>query len=249
VAISFVAAGAVVQAFGPGTTPLAVAVPSGVANGDLLLLFSCRTGSSGSGAFNTPAGWINIPQLTMNTLTNARHSFAAYRVANSEPASYNLSTLDPDNESGGAVMLAYRGVDTSTQLDATPVGDITQNDTNNGDPPSITTATNNAWVVCFDYTRPTGDTTAFTPPSGYTERVDSVGSDFQISVADKLVASAGAEDPGAFGTGGSGGVNDHIVGTLALRPAAAGGAGTIPAMFMGSNLGKKLLINGGSLKC
>lgn len=248
-AISFVAAGAAAEASGPGTTPLSVAVPSGVADGDLLLLISCRTGSAGSGAYTTPSGWTNIAPFTMSTTTNSRHSFGAYRVANSEPASYSLSTAAAAAENWGAVMLAYRGVDASTQLDATPVGDITQNDANSGDPPSITTVTNDAWVVCFDFVRTGNDLTAFTPPSGYTERVDTASSIlFDIGIADKLVASAGAENPGTFGTGGSGNINDHIVGTLALRPSVAGGSGIVPSIVMGSNLGK-LLINAGMLKC
>jgi hypothetical protein len=252
VAITFVAAGAAAEASWIGTSPLAVAVPSGVTAGYLLMMFSCRTGTSGAGAYVTPSGWTNIAALTMSTGTAARHSFAAYRVAgSSEPVSYNLTTLDGSNiENWGAVMIAYRGVDSSTQLDATSVGDITQGDTNNGDPPSITTVTNSAWVVCFNYVRTGGnDLTAFTPPTGYTERVDTASSTlFEIGIADKEVAVAGAENPGAFTTGGAGSVNDHIVGTLALRPAAAPGGGTAPAMVMGCNLGK-LLINGGSIKC
>jgi hypothetical protein len=248
VAITFVAAGATVGASSPGTSPIAVAVPSGVANGAVLLMISCRTGTAGSGAYSTPSGWVNIPAWTISSGTAARHSFGAYRVASSEPASYNLTTADPAEEVWGAVMLAYRGVDSSTQLDATPVGDITQVDTNNGDPPSITTVTNGAWVVCFDWVRNGGDLTAFSPPSSYTERVDNV-STFLIGVADRAIAVAGAENPGAFGTGGVGGTNDHIVGTLALRPAAAAGGGSGPAIFKGVNLGKNLINGGGLIKC
>jgi hypothetical protein len=249
VAITFVAAGAAVEASDVGTNPLAVAVPSGVTAGDLLLLFSCRTASSGAGAYNTPSGFTNIAELTLSDTNPSRHSFVGYRVATSEPASYNITTADVNPENWGAVMVAYRGVDTSSPLDATSVGDVTQENTNNGDPPSITTVTNNAWVVCFNYVRTTNDLTGFTPPTGYTERVDTSSSSlFEIGIADKAVAVAGAENPGAFSTGGSGSINDHIVGTLALRPLAAGGGGVAPAMFMGSNLGKSL-INSGLLKC
>jgi hypothetical protein len=248
VAITFVAAGAATGNSSPGTSPLTVAVPSGVANGDLLLLISCRTGTSGSGAYNVPSGWTNIAALTMSTGTAARHSFAAYRVASSEPASYQLSTADVAEEVWGAVMLAWRGTDTSSPLDTTSVGDITQVDTNSGNPPSITTVTNDAWVVCFNYVRSNSDVTSFTPPTSYTERVDAVSSTFVIGVADRAIAVAGAENPGAFTTGGVGNTNDHIVGTLALRPLAAGGGGVAPAMFMGVNLGKSL-INSGLLKC
>jgi len=246
VAITFVGAGTVAGQYGPGTTPIAVDVPSSIAAGDLLLMISGRNTTSGAGAYSTPAGWINIPEWTMSTGTNSRHSFGAYRIATSEPASYDLTTADLDDQSWGAVMVAYRGVDASTQLDATPVGDITQNGTASPNPGSITTVTNDAWVVCFAWSRD-GDVSSWTPPTGYTERVEDTAL-FYVSVADKAVAVAGAENPGAFGTGG-GGTDHHTVGTLALRPVVAGGAGTAPAIFMGVNLGKNLINGGGLIKC
>jgi hypothetical protein len=136
------------------------------------------------------------------------------------------------NSSGGSGLVGFavvavvlRGVDTSTPEDA--------NETfaglsagNQPDSPSITTVTDGALVISAIHARVLD--ASVTAPSGYTNQVDiaSDGSfvDHTTAIASALVASAGAENPGAWSNWTTT-FSDGTAATLAIRPAAAGGSG------------------------
>ena len=119
-----------------------------------------------------------------------------------------------------AVYAAYvlRGVDTANIMDAALV--LTSRvTTDNPDPDSITTVTDDAWVIAAVVQRYHATATAF--PSGYTNtatagRVDT--NRFGVSVATSEIASFGAENPGAFTI--SVGSSLQAAYTIAIRPAS-----------------------------
>lgn len=123
-----------------------------------------------------------------------------------------------------AMVRVYRGVNGTTPLDGVTPTTATVINGCSVDPAAINTATNNAWVVAFA----TGGNNDATPatdftagPSGYSNFYANGGaSGFGpiLGSADKLVTSAGSEDPGAF-TGVSGTADSAGAVTISLRPA------------------------------
>lgn len=139
--------------------------------------------------------------------------------------------------SGGAsanrVGLTYvlRGVDTTTPEDATTTTN-TGGDTGRADPPSITTATNNAWVLAF---AASADTT--TPTNALTNYSNLVGIGFGSSsaavvVCSREITSAGAEDPGIYTDFQTTATRSWSAATVAARPAAGGGPAFIGYMSL-----------------
>jgi hypothetical protein len=121
-----------------------------------------------------------------------------------------------------AVATVFRGVDTTTAIDAT----ITIADGGSGSPdsPSITTVTDGAGVISAMGLFNTLDTSV-TAPSGYGDQVDIAGDDSADATAGLAwltKVSAGAENPAAWTN-----VTSGLWGaaTIALRPAGAGAAG------------------------
>lgn len=121
---------------GTALTSVTNNVPTGVADGDLLLWSLSVSGTTPANP-SPPAGW-STWQATFGNGSNIEVTIF-YRIASSEPASYTISGLTAARWTG--IMSAYRGVDTTTPQDATPV---TATGTS---APSITTVTDNAWVV------------------------------------------------------------------------------------------------------
>lgn len=87
----------------------------------------------------------------------------------------------------------------------------------NPDGPSITTVTNNAWVLSL-ISNHLGSTTASAAPSGYSNLISVGAVDSNPSaVAGATIekATAGAEDPGAFTMT----ANDWVIWSVAIKPA------------------------------
>jgi hypothetical protein len=140
----------------------------------------------------------------------------SYKIASSEPA--NL-TADHSGtaQDYSAQAHTFTGVDTTTPLDGvTPTVGTPTVDSTTFDPAAVTTNTDNAWVCSaiaihgYNGTSPTG-------PSGYTVYTSpSNGSgDLRIGLACKLVATAGSEDPGTWGSLGT--FSDTVGITFAIR--------------------------------
>lgn len=87
--------------------------PTGVQDGDLLIMI----GASNEGAWNTfPSGWTQLAVSTDATTPNAFRAYMWYKVASSEGASYNFGSTTASGSGAPMVglMVAYRGVDTSS---------------------------------------------------------------------------------------------------------------------------------------
>lgn len=133
------------SAFASGTAALSVGAVSGVQAGDLLLLFV----ESENQAVSTPAGgWTQVTSSPVSTGTAAAAGAVRltvfYLVASGADST---TTVADSGDHTCAIKIAYRGVDTTTPFDATPVAGTKTPATTTATFPAITTATDNALVV------------------------------------------------------------------------------------------------------
>jgi len=209
------------------STAITITKPSGTVDDDLMVLFVCADNSDDdtpSPAFDLPGGWTTIFDQ-VETAGRGRGFALAYKKASSEGANYAITHnfTTPSTTEMNGVILSYSGVDTTTALDqTTPAADVTLN-TTTPDPPSITTTTANAMVVCGCMTTGTVGS-AYDPPAGYTERADVDFDHTGLAVAEFLNVGADAENPGTFTHTNGQSTDDSIAWTLALKAAAAAGA-------------------------
>lgn len=226
-AISFVGVGAIASANSLiGTTGQVADVPSGVVDDDFLIIFSHNNGSVGT--FDALTGWTKQTAIDGQYTAGTDFEIAIYtRVASSEPANYTVTHSDTVGEQWSTAMVAYRGVDTSTPLDVTPISGHRSDVLNKASPNvdafnSITTVTNDAWVLAFEAVTH-DEITSNADPSGYTNRFRNIGLSHpqrQMQLWDTIKATAGAEAPGAPAYTSSGTIADASLITMALRPAA-----------------------------
>lgn len=146
---------------------------------------------SGTSAPTTPTGFTSIiDQAASNG--NLR---AVYCVNPGASISYTNGHATRDM---AYIFRSYRLVDTASVLSGTAT------ETSSENPPSMTTSHNNAMVVACVYVSDTNNTSV-TAPSGYGElsviNSNDPDGDSQsciIGIANKIVPTAGAENPGAF---------------------------------------------------
>jgi len=123
------------------------------------------------------------------------------------------------NEQTAGVLQVWRGADATTPLDAGPASAA---GTGNPDSPEITTVTDGALVFSLGMLDDLNIADSITAPTGYTDLLahDNTSSvDNACSMmASFEKASAGAENPGAFGASGS---DPWDAATIAFRPSAA----------------------------
>ncbi len=189
---------------------------SDIAVGDLVLFFGAEDGVNQSAP---TGGWTAIPGLqTQPDNDNAPDSAAYYKIATgtSETAS-GLSGTNPTY-----IMVAFRGVDTSTPFDVNAV----ENTASSGLPnsPSITTVTDGCLILSVGIIDDDNVAETINLPDGY-ERIkilDDQGSSNSsgtfgntIAISGKQQFTAGSEDPPAF-TGSGDDENKGF--TIALRP-------------------------------
>jgi hypothetical protein len=93
---------------------VSLSVPSGVQNGDFMLLMIVGYGTGGlAGVPQTPSGWTLVGLAPSGATGNNVNAGLYQRVANNEPASYTISVLGGDAFINGD-MTAWSGVNTST---------------------------------------------------------------------------------------------------------------------------------------
>lgn len=198
--ISFVnSSTAVTSTHGSGSTPITINVPSGIADGDVMLL--ALANSAGYATNTTPTGWISIGQCigAYNYGTSSDLSDLVsqlwYRIASSEPTSYTVTA----NASAllSAVIVAYSGVRNPYPIDLTGVTASTSAASTTGVAPYSLPQVRSDNLIVNVYTAG-GDTTAtFTmtgPTSPWTQRAQALtanGSTFNagITVAELLDAT------------------------------------------------------------
>jgi hypothetical protein len=128
------------------------------------------------------------------------------------------SSVDIDDDgdtarASGALVYVLRGVDTSQPYDANAILGVASGAVNSAE---ITTVTNGAWVITFGGS--TALDTTVTAPTNYENQLDITGNDTTNDItmvgATRLIASAGAENPGAWTMSSAG----HIHCVIAVRP-------------------------------
>ena len=196
------------------TSPSSVTI-SDIAVGDLVLFFGAEDDENQSAP---SGGWTSIPGLgTQPDNDNAPDSSAFYKIATG--TSETASGLSGTNTT--YIMVALRGVDTTTPFDVNAV----QNSASSGLPnsPSITTVTDGCLILSVGIIDDDNAAELIDIPAGYrflkvfddegTSGTGTTGNTIAISGKQQFVA--GSEDPPAF-TGSS--TDDNKGYTIALRP-------------------------------
>ena len=211
-AIAFGAAGTILNQ--SSSTSWAVPYPATVNEDDLLVLFMSTKGQ----AVDTPTGWTQVYQET--TVSNPKGGIWIKVADGTE--SGNLSVSLPSAGVGSAIIVSYTGVDPTTPQDATATSVSSTSNTTVIVNPSITIATDGAWLVYC------GTANSFsvtgTGQTGSTERAD-----FGDGSGDTNSQKSGAlYDDGPEGTGASGTRTVTLSASragwgamLALRPATS----------------------------
>lgn len=205
-----------------------VTMPVGTAQNDLSLAIEFGESSAGNETLSmVTTGYTQLADLFADDTHDA--NLGVYqKIQGATPDTTAVFTGFGDaSEVHLGCVRVYSGVDTTTPIDAT-----TTTTAGSGgplvNPPSITTVTNNAVVVAMGGAGAGSDAT-LTAPTGYTDELSFADNDGSLFVrlisAEKLVATAGAEDPGSFGDSG-GAQAAMAAATVAVRPA---GGGTITA--------------------
>lgn len=210
---------------GANTATIAPAWPAGTASGDVAYLFWVMVNTATP---NVPTGFTQVAANDMNGSGRTR----IYRkvLSATESGSLTLSNTTSLANRQSAVLTVYRGVLNSTPEDSTPsfrsesVAGTTHAN------PSETTTVAGCVIVTSVFERSTTGTNAWTPPSGYVERGDTlalaVGSGGTITaVADDLASKAiGTYTPGVWTSGNGFSTINVSTYTMALReaPAATG---------------------------
>ncbi len=153
-------------------TSIAVALPAGVAEGDLLVAVGTRGNAGGTQTIGPPSGW---NRHTERTLSGSRAVIFTRRATASEPTSYTFSNPTGDNISIG--LGAYRGA--SRVLAA---NDLVLEDSASPSGPALAAVVGNKRVLVWAAAN-SGD--AYSTPTGVTERIDSLG----VAVQDIDVAA------------------------------------------------------------
>lgn len=182
-------------------------LPTGLEEGDLVLLVAT---SDAEDPPYRPSGYTNI----YDERPGSTGALACYKFMGASPDTF-ISGLN-DNDRTPYIAMVFRGVDTTTPLDVA----YTQSSTAASgmpNPPSITTVSDGCMIVAVGHLD--DDDITATAPSGYTlAATKNTGAEAGATVmaAYLLQTTAGAEDPGVFGGGGS---DENEARTLALRPA------------------------------
>lgn len=154
---------------------VAVNVPTGTTNGDLLL--AAASVSLGA-TITAPAGWTLIrSDNNGGVAASSIKTSLYYRVASSEPASYTWAATEG---SASAIRLrviqaAYSGIDTTNPIDSNS-GQCTvpAGSTNQVTSPTVTPTITNGFLVAVWANNASGATT-FTEPGGMSSDLDSGG--------------------------------------------------------------------------
>lgn len=210
------------------STTITINLPSGVAENDVVIV-GVISAATTDRTFTEPTTgtWTKDPatDLYANDVLDVNAATFWKRMGATPDTSVTITCdLSTVLES---LIVAYRGVDTTTALDATTT---TATGTNGGtpDPASITTATNGAEVVVFAFS---SEPDALTnPPTNYGNLASNTSASGARNImhASRNITTAGAENPGTFANVVGDGSDSWAAMTFALRP-AAGGAYTLDA--------------------
>lgn len=216
-----------------GTGNVTVTFPGGVLQDDLVIVNQTNARTTDQAMSLVSTGYTNRADLYSNDNNDVNMGVWTKFMGAIPDTNVVVTGSGSGTNFSAAQVQIWRGVDTTTPMDATPTT-ATGTNTDVPDPPSITTVTANAQVIALGGTTVGTTAPTITAPSGYTnltsQTADVSGSGFWTGVmmASKTVASPGAENPGTFG-GMSGLTTEAWAAvTLALRPAVVAPASMPP---------------------
>lgn len=223
-AISFVGSEVAGVTTHPPATDLDVNVHASELDDDTLIAFGHKNDNNGD--ISNVTGLTRATVLDrISTAGDDKTTAAFSRVASSEPASYAFQHSDSGNEEFAFSINIFRGVHADIYDVAPDSAHIAEgtDDSTPGPHAEITTVTDGAWVLaCLALTNSEVNTPG--APSGYTLITSHTIHNRQVYVAYKLVATAGAETPGAWTHSVSANTAESIMYTIALKPAGVAGA-------------------------
>jgi hypothetical protein len=190
-------------------------------DGDLLLWV---ISNGNTNLISPPTGWIDLASFAS---PGADALMVWYRIAASEPASYDSGSRGAASGRCSGIMIAYSGVDQTTPFDVTTPTPIAGTTTTTC--PAITPTTSGAWVLAFAAALVGVGVVNAVYTSSNTTIDQSATSTSGASTNNVSAVSHAAWSSGAFTPllTCSQATTRGIGGTAALRPAAGGGGPTI----------------------
>ena len=166
---------------GPSVTSRSPSVPSGTADGDLMLAVVMV--ELADATITAPGGWTLLFKTALSTRTHTQAVY--YRTASSEPASYTWSWSSAEC---GVAILTYRNAAVPTNYNS----QVNNTSTANCQSPSLTVSAIGSlalWIGSSMYG------TTWSPPANYTERLDqrtsTASTNMSMSVAERLFTATG----------------------------------------------------------
>jgi hypothetical protein len=231
---------------GASATGVTLSEPAGTQEDDLILVIVKNDATTSN--WTPPADFTQIDQATG---TSNQRFWIGYKVRGATTGSGYSFTHDfgAGTHTAGQLVV-YRDENTSTPLDVSYVQANHKTDSVDDlsyAPSAITTTTNNAWVVIMSGWSGGPGTVSWAGISGYTtDATLEGGSGRNLNTISKLVATAGTETPGSFGTTGDAG-EDGTSFTLAIRPGTTStGGDDLISYALTDSLGETSVSYGGS---
>jgi hypothetical protein len=200
---------------GNNPTSNSFSLPGGWAAGDTAIFWWYTYADTKT--FTPPSG---VTQKQQASSSGYGRLYIGYRVLQSGDSTFSWSASSVSNSTTIWGTSVFRGVDgTGDPFEAQSGAPATFTNVNDPNPPSVTTVSNNAWVIPIFGKR--NDYTSITPPTNYTSagsNQSTTGNDASAGVAYREIATAGLEDPGAWTLGGGVSSDDGYVWTGALKP-------------------------------
>lgn len=188
-----------------------ISLPGGTSEGDIVIVVVGADSATVEGL--TSSGYTEI----YNTTTGVPEMQVWYKIMGGTPDTVVEITNDSTFKSV-AIVQVWRGVNQTTPIDDTRT---VAEGTGIPNPPSFTTVTDGALVFAVGAIDDIDISATITAPSGYTNLlaadcgIFNVNGGATVMMASMLKATAGAENPAAFGGTGS---DDWDAITFALRP-------------------------------
>jgi hypothetical protein len=206
---------------------LTISVVAGLQDNDVMWLIVTQSDGE-DGSWNSLTGWVEqvVDAIVGGGPPSAPETSVFRRVvtdAGSEPASYAPSVDTGADVGLVGKMVAFRGVDIVTPVDATATTATGSGDAN-PNPPSITTVTDGAFVLAVGFKDDDNGVygsvpTNYTDPDGLGTVVNAGGGNgCSLGCAYREIVSFGAEDPGTFDFTDS---DEWGAISLAIRPITA----------------------------
>jgi hypothetical protein len=209
---------------GSSTTVGPIALPSGLADGDVLILAVHRTHDYALSS-STPAGYTHLRNiLDVATTPNAAHTDFYWRACDGSEGATGPTFTTPSTTRWVIHAAAYRGVDTADPFIAEN-GTVTGGTTVNQEAPQVSNTDAAAWGLYAGGARLTSPN-SWTPPTGLTERADTDGG--VVSSVNMISEWADSAGPIAVGDHSYTGVTSTAVASgtswaAILRPVSLGG--------------------------